>query len=162
MLKRIKRFWILQYLLGGASKKVKMLYFLAVKLKCKKKVKLAKFIQRSIENKFGCFISIDAVIHPTVEFIHANGIVIGKGVVVEENVIIYQQVTVGGGKVGDWGSKPFPTIKKGSILYAGCKVIGPIIVGENVSIGANAVVNKNVPDNSLAVGVPAKFIETGV
>lgn len=159
MFNSIKKTWLVQYMLGGASKKVKLLYFLAVYLNGKKKKKVAKFLQRYIENKFGCFISVDAFIHPSVEFRHANGIVVGKGVTIAEGVIIYQQVTIGGGKVGDWGSKAFPIIKSGAVLYAGAKIIGAITVGENSSVGANAVVNKDLPVGSVAVGVPAKVIK---
>lgn len=83
---------------------------------------------------------------------HYLGLVIGPGVVIGNNCTTYQQVTIGqkNGK--------YPTIGENVTLYAGCKVLGNINIGNNVEIGANAVVLKDVPDNCIAVGVPARII----
>ncbi|MEJ2527127.1 MAG: serine O-acetyltransferase [Sulfurovaceae bacterium] len=87
------------------------------------------------------------------------GIVIGETAQVEDDVLIYQQVTLGG--VSLEKGKRHPTIKSGAILGAGAKILGNIVVGENAKIGANSVVVKNVPDNCTAIGVPARIIARG-
>ncbi len=90
---------------------------------------------------------------------HGVGIVIGETAIVEDDVLIYQQVTLGG--VSLEKGKRHPTIKSGAILGAGAKILGNIVVGENAKIGANSVVVKNVPDNCTAIGVPARIIARG-
>ncbi|MGN6558525.1 MAG: serine O-acetyltransferase [Solirubrobacterales bacterium] len=74
------------------------------------------------------------------------------------NVWINQQVTIGHG-VGKDGVARVPRIEDGATIYAGAKVLGNVRVGRNAVVGANAVVLKDVPDNALAVGVPARIIE---
>jgi serine O-acetyltransferase len=90
---------------------------------------------------------------------HGVGIVIGETAEVEDDVLIYQQVTLGG--VSLEKGKRHPTVKSGAILGAGAKILGNIIIGENAKIGANSVVVKNVPDNCTAIGVPARIIARG-
>jgi len=90
---------------------------------------------------------------------HGVGIVIGETAVIEDDVLIYQQVTLGG--VSLEKGKRHPTIKSGTVIGAGAKILGNIIVGNNVKIGANSVVVKNVPDNSTAIGIPARIIAKG-
>jgi len=90
---------------------------------------------------------------------HGVGIVIGETAVVEDDVLIYQQVTLGG--VSLEKGKRHPTIKSGTVIGAGAKILGNIIIGNNVKIGANSVVVKNVPDNSTAIGIPARIIAKG-
>jgi serine O-acetyltransferase len=90
---------------------------------------------------------------------HGTGVVIGETAVVEDDVIIYQGVTLGG--VSLTHGKRHPTIKKGVVIGAGAKVLGNIEVGEHAKIGANSVVVKPVPDCSTAIGIPAHVIEKG-
>ncbi|MGW8169738.1 MAG: serine O-acetyltransferase [Sulfurovaceae bacterium] len=90
---------------------------------------------------------------------HGVGIVIGETAVIEDDVLIYQQVTLGG--VSLEKGKRHPTIKSGTVIGAGAKILGNIIIGNNVKIGANSVVVKNVPDNSTAIGIPARIIAKG-
>ena len=86
------------------------------------------------------------------------GVVIGATAIVEEGVIIYHGVTLGGtGK--DKSAKRHPTVKKGAIIGSGAKILGNITVGENAKIGANAVVLGDVPKGATAVGVPAKTVK---
>lgn len=70
-----------------------------------------------------------------------------------ENCQIYQQVTIG-------NNGGIPTIGNNVEICAGAKVIGPITIGDDVVIGANAVVTKNIPSHSVVVGSPAKIIKT--
>ncbi|EKJ9638098.1 serine O-acetyltransferase [Campylobacter coli] len=89
---------------------------------------------------------------------HANGVVIGQTAVIEDDVLIYQGVTLGGTSL-EKGIKRHPTIKKGVIIGSGAKVLGNITIGENAKIGSNAVVVKNVGANLTAVGIPAYIVE---
>ncbi|MEO1938956.1 MAG: serine O-acetyltransferase [Sulfurimonas sp.] len=104
-------------------------------------------------------------IHPAAEigkrvFIdHGTGVVIGETTIIEDNVLIYQGVTLGGVSLNH--GKRHPTIKEGVVIGAGAKVLGNITVGANAKIGANSVVVKEVPECSTAVGIPAHVIEKG-
>ncbi len=90
---------------------------------------------------------------------HGTGVVIGETAVIEDDVLIYQGVTLGGVSL-DQG-KRHPTIRKGVVIGAGAKVLGNIIIGEYSKIGANSVVVKEVPACSTAIGIPAHVIEKG-
>ncbi len=110
---------------------------------------MRKRFQRRLYYIYGCEISPSARIDKTVEFIHPLGIVIGSKAVVEEGCIIYQQVTLG----SDFTDmQKMPYVKRGTLIGAGAKLIGGITIGENCVIGANAVVTRSVPDNSIVVG----------
>ncbi|ECL9273675.1 serine O-acetyltransferase [Campylobacter jejuni] len=89
---------------------------------------------------------------------HANGVVIGQTAIIEDDVLIYQGVTLGGTSL-EKGAKRHPTIKKGVIIGSGAKILGNITIGENAKIGSNAVVVKDVGANLTAVGIPAYIIE---
>lgn len=107
------------------------------------------------QGKYGCYISERALIHPSVEFKHPVGIVIGEGVVIKEDVKIWQNVTIGShGKPGF--AQEYPYIESGVKIFAGAVIVGKIRVGRNAVVGANCVVLDDVPDNGLAVGVPYK------
>jgi serine O-acetyltransferase len=123
-----------------------------------------KVIARMIMGINQIFTSID--IHPGAKigrrvFIdHGIGVVIGETAEIEDDVLIYQQVTLGGVSLSQ--GKRHPTIKKGVVIGAGAKILGNITVGENSKIGANSVVVKDVPKNSTAVGIPAKVVKKGL
>ncbi len=91
---------------------------------------------------------------------HAFGVVIGETAIVEDDILIYQGVTLGGVNLNR-GQKRHPTIESGSVIGAGAKVLGDIIIGKNCRIGSNSVVVNSVPDNSTAVGIPARVINKG-
>ena len=91
---------------------------------------------------------------------HGFGVVIGETTVIEDNVLIYQGVTLGGVNL-ERDIKRHPTIKKGAVIGGGAKVLGNITIGENARVGANSVVVKSVPKESTAVGIPARVITKG-
>jgi len=90
---------------------------------------------------------------------HGTGVVIGQTCIIEDDVLIYQGVTLGG--VSLIHGKRHPTIRQGAVIGAGAKVLGNIVIGEYAKIGANSVVVKEVPDNATAIGIPAHVIEKG-
>ena len=103
-------------------------------------------------------------IHPGAElgrrlFIdHATGVVIGQTAQVGEDCVIFHGVTLGGVSMNP--GKRHPTVGNHVMLGAGAKVLGPIHVGDNAKVGANAVVTKDVPEAAVAIGVPAKVRPT--
>ncbi|WP_304543901.1 serine O-acetyltransferase [Sulfurimonas microaerophilic] len=90
---------------------------------------------------------------------HGTGVVIGQTTIIEDDVLIYQGVTLGG--VSLTHGKRHPTIRKGVVIGAGAKVLGNIEIGQDAKIGANSVVVKAVPSCSTAIGIPAHVIEKG-
>ena len=91
---------------------------------------------------------------------HGVGVVIGETVIIEDDVLIYQGVTLGGVSL-ERNIKRHPTIRRGAVIGGGAKVLGNIIIGEDAKIGANSVVVRDVPDNSTAIGIPAHVVEKG-
>jgi len=146
------------FLIGGASGKSVFLYRLAVFFNQKKMKLISNFINRRIEKTYGIYINVDAQISPGLSLPHPVGIVIGQGVKIDENVVIYQNVTLGGARRGDWKAKNYPSIGSDTVIFSGAVIVGKVSIGKNCVIGANAVVTKDVPDNATAVGVPAKII----
>lgn len=88
---------------------------------------------------------------------HGTGVVIGETTQIADDVLIYHGVTLGG-TGNEKGAKRHPTICTGAMIAAGAKVLGDIHVGMYAKIGANAVVLRDVPDYSTAVGIPARII----
>lgn len=90
---------------------------------------------------------------------HGIGVVIGETAILENDITIYQGVTLGGVSLNQ--GKRHPSILSGVTIGAGAKILGNITIGENSKIGANSVVIKDVPPNSTAVGIPARVIQKG-
>lgn len=89
---------------------------------------------------------------------HGMGVVIGETAEIGDDVTIYHGVTLGG---TSWAKgKRHPTLGDGVVIGAGAKVLGPITVGVNARIGSNAVVVRDVPENSTMVGIPARVAKT--
>lgn len=101
-------------------------------------------------------------IHPGAEiasgvFIdHGAGLVIGETAIIEEGVMLYHGVTLGG--TGKDTGKRHPTVRRGALVSAHSQIIGPIEIGENAKVGAAAVVLTDVPSDVTVVGVPAKVV----
>jgi serine O-acetyltransferase len=89
---------------------------------------------------------------------HGMGVVIGETAEIGDYVTLFQGVTLGG--TGKERGKRHPTLGNHVVVGAGAKILGGITIGDNVKIGANSVVLKNVAANSTVIGVPARVIKT--
>ena len=88
---------------------------------------------------------------------HGSGVVIGETAEIGDYCLLYQGCTLGG--TGKDHGKRHPTLGNNVMVGAGAKILGPFKVGDNAKIAANAVVLKEVPPNSTAVGVPARIVK---
>ena len=96
---------------------------------------------------------------------HGMGVVIGETSEIGDNVTIYHMVTLGGISPSiDSNSqreiKRHPTLRDNTVVGSGAQILGPVTIGENARIGANAVVTKDVVSNAIMIGIPAKNIGT--
>lgn len=90
---------------------------------------------------------------------HGTGVVIGETTEIGDNCTLYQGVTLGG--TGKDVGKRHPTLGDNVLVGAGAKVLGPILIESNSKIAANAVVLKDIPESSTAVGIPARVVRQG-
>jgi len=117
---------------------------------------LARFIMGISQILTNIDIHPGATIGRRVFIDHGIGVVIGETAIVEDDVTIYQGVTLGGVSLNK--GKRHPTIEKNVVIGGGAKVLGNITIGEGSKVGANSVVVKDVPPYSTVVGIPAKII----
>ena len=94
---------------------------------------------------------------------HGMGVVIGETSEIGNNVTIYHMATLGGispsiNSNEQRNIKRHPTLKDNVVVGSGAQILGPVTVGKNAKIGANAVVTKDVPENAVMVGIPAKNV----
>ena len=149
---------VLVWPISGSSYRLSVYLSVMRYLNAKGHNKIAALISNRIQRKFGVFISHRAYISHPVRFPHPTGIVIGDGVSIGKFVTIYQNVTLGGARMGDGLRNLYPSIKDGTVIFAGAVVVGHVTVGKDCIIGANSVVLSDIPDNSTAVGAPARVI----
>ena len=96
---------------------------------------------------------------------HGMGVVIGETAEIRDNVTIYHMVTLGGispsiNSNDQRNIKRHPTLMDNVVVGSGAQILGPVIVGKNAKIGSNAVVTKDVPDNAVMIGIPARNVGT--
>ena len=96
---------------------------------------------------------------------HGMGVVIGETSEIGNNVTIYHMVTLGGispsiDSNNQRQIKRHPTLMDNVVVGSGAQILGPVIIGKNAKVGANAVVTKDVPDNAVMIGIPAKNVGT--
>ena len=94
---------------------------------------------------------------------HGMGVVIGETSEIKDNVTIYHMVTLGGispstNSDDQRDAKRHPTLEDNVVIGSGAQVLGPVTIGKNAKVGANAVVTKDVPENAVMIGIPAKNI----
>lgn len=106
--------------------------------------------------KYGYDIPAETNIGPGVYLGHFGGVVITGKAIIGKNCNISQGVTIGYNQRGK--NKGYPTIGNNVYIGPGAKIFGKIVIGDNVAIGANAVVNSNVPSSCAFAGMPARKI----
>lgn len=117
---------------------------------------LALFLQSKNSEVFGVDIHPACRMGRGIMFDHATGIVIGETSLIEDNVSILQQVTLGG--TGNEQGDRHPKIRTGVLISTGAKVLGNIEIGEGAKIGAGSVVLNDVEAHTTVVGVPARAV----
>lgn len=117
---------------------------------------LAMFIQSRNSEVFGVDIHPASRIGKGVMFDHATGIVVGETAVIEDDVSIMQQVTLGG--TGNESGDRHPKVRSGVLIGTGATVLGNIEIGKGAKVGAGSVVLSDVPPHTTVVGVPATVV----
>ncbi len=126
---------------------------------------LARIISQISRFLTGIEIHPNAKIGKNLFIDHGMGVVIGETSEIGNNVTIYHMATLGGispsiNSNEQRDIKRHPTLKDNVVIGSGAQVLGPVIIGENAKIGANAVVTKDVPANAVMVGIPARNVGT--
>lgn len=142
----------------NTDKKIYKKYYKSHKYALNNRKILAFYYRYKNLKKYGCVISPYCDIGKNLSLPHPLSVVIGgynnsNHVKIGDNCTIYQGVTIG------QSNDEFPIIGNNVTIYSGAKVIGNVKVGNNVIIGANAVVINDIPDNCVVAGVPAKVIK---
>ena len=125
---------------------------------------IARIISQTIRFFTGIEIHPGAKIGKNLFIDHGMGVVIGETSEIGDNVTIYHNVTLGGSSPSidserQRHEKRHPTIGNDVVIGSGAQIIGPIKVGNNARVAANAVVVKDVPENATMVGIPAKAVK---
>jgi len=124
---------------------------------------LARIISQFSRFLTGIEIHPNAKIGKNLFIDHGMGVVIGETSDIGSNVTIYHMVTLGGispsiNSDDQRNTKRHPTLMDNVVVGSGAQILGPVVIGKNAKIGANAVVTKDVDENSVMVGIPAKNV----
>ena len=118
---------------------------------------LGRWVSQLTRSMTGIEIHPGAIIGPGFFIDHGMGVVIGETAEVGEDVTLYHGVTLGGTSLNK--GKRHPTLGDRVVVGAGAKVLGAITIGEDTRIGANSVVVKSMPSNSVVIGVPGQVVK---
>jgi serine O-acetyltransferase len=148
---------LIQEIFNGES--YKYIFWLRTTTYCKSNTffkytlyRISKMMLNHYTYKFSISINISTEIGSGFYIGHFSGIFINKRCVLGKNINLSQGVTLGGTKKG------FPILENNIYIGPGAKLIGNVHIGNNVTIGANCVVTKDIPDNCVVVGIPGKII----
>jgi serine O-acetyltransferase len=124
---------------------------------------VARFISQVARTLTGIEIHPGAKIGRRVLIDHGMGVVIGETAEVGDDCVLYQGVTLGAGSEARGGAttrgtKRHPTLGKGVIVGSGAEIQGPVVVGDNVRVASGSIVLRDVPPDSVVVGVPGRVI----
>ena len=111
-----------------------------------------RFIYGRISRKYGVHIPIAVPVGKALKIFHGFGLVVNSLSIIGEHVILQHEVTLAG------NGKGAPVIGDHVKLMPGCKIIGKVKIGNNVIVGANSVVTKDVPDNAVVAGIPSRIL----
>jgi serine O-acetyltransferase len=120
--------------------------------------RLAQMVGNRLQRKYGLFISHNAQFPRSLDLRHPIGVVIGDGVKLGERVKIFQNVTLGGARLGDWKANNYPEVGDDTVIFAGAVLVGKIKIGKHCVVGANSVVTRDVPDYATVAGAPARIV----
>ena len=126
---------------------------------------IARFISQFSRFLTGIEIHPGAKIGKNLFIDHGMGVVIGETSEIGNNVTIYHMATLGGiapsiNSNSQRQVKRHPTLGDCVVVGSGAQILGPVMIGANAKVGANAVVTKDVPENAVMVGIPAKNVGT--
>jgi serine O-acetyltransferase len=117
---------------------------------------ISEYLKYKQITKRNCQISYNAKIGKHIFFPHPISIVIGEKVIIEDNVTIWQNVTL-----GSHGNRnktmAYPIVKSRVRIFPGTVIIGGVVIGQGTTIGANSFVNKSIPPDCTAFGIPVKI-----
>jgi serine O-acetyltransferase len=119
---------------------------------------LALFLQNRTSERFGVDIHPAARIGNGILIDHATSVVVGETAVIEDNVSILHEVTLGG--TGKAEGERHPKVRHGVLIGAGAKILGNVEVGRGATVGAGSVVLEDVPPHCTVAGVPAEIVGT--
>lgn len=118
---------------------------------------IARFLSERGKKKTGIEIHPGAIIGKNFFIDHGTGVVIGETTIIGDNVTLFHGVTLGG--TGKEKGKRHPTIEDNVFIGSGAKILGNITIGRNSKIGANAVILKDVLENTTVVGIPGMRVK---
>lgn len=121
--------------------------------------RIAGYLLVGLARRFGVYAGYRNRIGRGLRLPHPTGVVIGDGIDIGRNCKLYQQVTVGAPPSGWPHGKPFCRVGDNVMIFPGARIVEHGSVGDNVIIGANAVVNQAFPDNVVVAGMPAKIVQ---
>lgn len=130
------------------------IYNISRRLYLKKYYRLSKLFYFINYIFLGCVIPASTEVEDGCVIAHSTGIVIHQWSKIGKGTTIYQNVTI--------GNANGPKIGCNCVIGAGACILGDIVLGDNVKVGANAVVLTDIPDNCTVVGVPAKIVKRGI
>lgn len=153
----------LKLMITNPSFKMSFWFRIGSWLESKKKWRMAYYMvfiyYKHLMYKTGIQLPIGTQVGGGIKFYHFGDVVVNRNAKIGKNASIYNGVTIGINLRPDGKAYP-PVIGDNVVLCTGAKVIGNVTVGSNSVVGANAVVVKDIPDNSVAAGVPAKVLDT--
>ena len=111
------------------------------------------FLYRRVQIRYGIQLPHQTIVGKGLQFSHYSAIVINSDAVIGDFLTIFQGCTIGSVR-----GKGAPKIGNNCVFFAGSKIIGNVSIGNNVIVAANAVVVKDIPDNAVVGGIPAKIL----